>query len=522
MSNTSGAVYSDTTWQNWSRNLYYPLAANQQSYFIPKNLQDLRSRVLQAASTGKKVRVSGQRHAQPPLVANAPQADPNLILIDMSCYADLGDGTQRMVLNDDQLTVNTGVREDELDTFLTQNNKILPTVTAGGFFSIGGMTAVDVHGATTGYPIFAETATAYTIMGPDGNKTTFTQTSPAPAGFNALQFARVSFGALGVVTSVTLQVLPRPFANTLSGGIEEGKWQIEADFVQGFGALLASKTRVESFFNPYDSISPFLCCWWNVNNGSGPGNSPAPVDNACQLAGNQQYGAPYIGELAVDAGVAAQETSSSVPASLTSEAAIAVIYTKVTTANANASDLWLDDAARTIFMSYFIELPDLREKGLDIVWRALQAVRRRVVADNNFHVAAPLEFRFVRGGNTLLAGTYSERPNSVFVNLDLIGFALENEDKTGLVYSDKLLQFFADVERDWVVTLGGMPHGGKMYGFYDPNGPARNFSLPFNPKFVDFIRNKRASRVAAFNAFRQQRDPKGMFCNPFVAQMIGA
>ena len=47
-----------------------------------------------------------------------------------------------------QVSVNPGAREDDLDVFLTERNLMLDTVTAGGFFSIGGMTAVDVHGGT--------------------------------------------------------------------------------------------------------------------------------------------------------------------------------------------------------------------------------------------------------------------------------------------------------------------------------------------------------------------------------------
>jgi len=38
-------------------------------------------------------------------------------------------------------------------------------------------------------------------------------------------------------------------------------------------------------------------------------------------------------------------------------------------------------------------------------------------------------------------------------------------------YPAGLLSFFADVERAWV-ALGGMPHVGKMFGFYDPTQPA--------------------------------------------------
>lgn len=70
-------------------------------------------------------------------------------LVDMSCYKDLGPGHDQSIVlvpGENQVTVNAGVREDELDAFLTKNNFMLKTVTAGGFFSLGGMTAVDVHG----------------------------------------------------------------------------------------------------------------------------------------------------------------------------------------------------------------------------------------------------------------------------------------------------------------------------------------------------------------------------------------
>ena len=63
-----------------------------------------------------------------------------------------------------------------------------------------------------------------------------------------------------------------------------------------------------------------------------------------------------------------------------------------------------------------------------------------------------------------MAGSYSTNPNAYFVNVDLIGFI---ESTPTADYPEKLLQFFADVERDWV-AMDGFPHNGKMYGFYDP------------------------------------------------------
>jgi FAD/FMN-containing dehydrogenase len=183
--------------------------------------------LVDAVKGGVTVRVSGQRHSQPPLVTNDNRGTvpplPTTYLVDMSCYADLGpDGKDLMVLGPgpNQVTVNPGVREDDLDAFLTQNNLMLETVTAGGFFSIGGMTAVDVHGGTVDAPIFAETASAFTILGADGNETIINEQSKDGDGNSLLAFARVSLGALGIVTRITLNVLPRPYANTLHGGTE--------------------------------------------------------------------------------------------------------------------------------------------------------------------------------------------------------------------------------------------------------------------------------------------------------------
>jgi hypothetical protein len=523
---------SSSAWHNWSGNLSYTPPQGSQFLFMPSNAQELSAVLAQAVAAGKQVRVSGQRHSQPPLVADASSQSANtLFLIDMSCYADLGPGGNlRMIVQGNTVTVNTGVREDELDAFLGQNQLMLQTVTAGGFFCVGGMTAVDVHGATVQAPIFAETAIAFTIMGADGSVTTIDANTAPVNGWSPLQFARVSLGMLGVVTSVTLVVLPRPYANSLTGGIADGNWTTQDAFVQGLGALLQQKTRVEAFFNPYaDGIFfyPFTACWWNVQTGSGAPYTPPSVENACQLAGQGEYGASYLkppakeaaGEIAA---FAAQEASDNILASVINGTAVTVIKGDVNAANAQFSELWLSQAARATFMSYFIELPDLQAAGLGIVWQALQNVKNLVTQTGSFHLAAPMEFRFVRGGNSALAGTYTSNvTGSPFVNLDLIAFVPTDAAGTGLVYPDPMLQLFAAVERQWV-ALGGWPHNGKMYGFYDPNGAPGNYIQPFNPAFITAVRQRRAARVQAFNAYRQQRDPKGVFLNQYVDLVVGA
>src|SRR5262245_19190586 len=239
------------TWGNWSGNIVHEPPTNGENYYFrPTNLADLKSVVAGALAKGVTLRVSGQRHSQPPLVAadnrGAVPPSPTTYLVDMSCYADLGQSNQdQMVLGPapNQVTVNPGVKEDALDAFLTTNNLMLHAVTAGGFFSIGGMTAVDVHGGTVEGPIFAEAVASFTLLGADGRQFTIDGNSKDADGNSLLSFARVSLGLLGVVTRLTLNVLPRPWANTLQGSKGRFLAATKADFIVKYKQLLTGSAK---------------------------------------------------------------------------------------------------------------------------------------------------------------------------------------------------------------------------------------------------------------------------------------
>ena len=511
-------------WRNWAQNVVHMLTVDGEFYFLPTNRTELQQIVGQASAADATVRVTGQRHSQPPLVAAdcRTQTSPKSWLIDLSCYSDLGpNGDQRIVLDAaaNKVTVNTGVREDELDVVLTANNLMLKTVTAGGFFSLGGMTAVDVHGATVDTGIFAETVSDFTIMGPNGNVQTINANTPAVNGWLPLQFARVSLGGLGIVTSVTVEVLPRPWATTLKSGRQTFTCADEAAFIAQFKTL-TSHSRIESFVNPY--TNKYLALWWDVDSNPPPiKNLDETVPNACVVAGNEAYGAPYIGSLepvVEKTLIAAQYAGFIGAASAIVETGYTTIESLFDKAVSKYSDLWLAWASRVIFMSYFVELPALDEAGLSKAWQGLNAAISQLQASQDFLLVAPMEFRFVRGGDTALAGTYTTNPNATFVNLDMIGYV---DAVPGSQYPAALLQFFADVERAWV-ALGGFTHQGKMYGFYDPTGPQGSYSTtgPFNPNFLAYLRTSRGARLQAFNAYRKTVDPNGLFYNEFLRQLL--
>jgi len=546
--NPGVASSSAPAWENWSGNLLHkPPTDGGNYYFMPANLTELRAILAETAKVaGATLRVSGQRHSQPPLVIgdnrDAAPSTTTGFLVEMSCYRDLGPGQdQNIVLGPgtNQVTVNTGVREDELDAFLTGNNLMLRTVTAGGFFSIGGITAVDVHGGTIDAPIFAETISAFNLVRADGSLLTIDHQSPAVGGWSPLRFARVSLGGLGIVTSVTIDVLPRPYATSLQGGSARLGIADKSAFVDRFQRLLENHARLEIFFTVYATSSVntprvnaknFLVLWWDVINDppvKTPNRVPQPYPkSACSLATQPQpeHGAPGMGikgAIAESLAIGAQDADS--PGNSVGLAALAfdAIEEQVAAANASHSELWLTKAAKVIFMSYYIPLPDLKAAGLGQVWEALDVVARIITQDGNFHVALPVEFRFIKGGDSAMSGAYSDDPNTWFLNVEYSVFV--DRTKKASDYPPKLLKFFADVERGWV-AMGGIPHGGKMYGFYDPTEGPDTYSKtgPFNPNFLASVRERRGARLEAFKAYRQSLDPNGLFYNDFLRRMLGA
>ena len=63
-------------------------------------------------------------------------------------------------------------------------------------------------------------------------------------------------------------------------------------------------------------------------------------------------------------------------------------------------------------MSYYIPLPGLNDAGLEKVWDGLDVVSRIVTQDGAFHMAAPMEFRFVKGGDTAMSATFARIPKT--------------------------------------------------------------------------------------------------------------
>ena len=103
----------------------------------------------------------------------------------------------------------------------------------------------------------------------------------------------------------------------------------------------------------------------------------------------------------------------------------------------------------------------------------------------------------------------------------MIGYAPADQASR---YPAALLDVFAHIEREWV-SLGGMPHNGKMCGFYDPINPAPDsYTPPFNKNFLSFITKQRIETrqapVDAFKKYRKTCDPNGLFYTQYLRDLL--
>ena len=518
-------------WENWSGNLKYTPPTDQTSdyYYKPQNRAELEAIVNTAAARGDVVlRVSGQRHSQPPLVIHDNRENASTAatpwLIDMSCYADLGpEGDKNIVIDDAacEVTVNTGVMEYTLVEALTERNLMLKTVTAGGFFSMGGETVIDVHGATHNEGIVAETVVEYTILKANGEEQIINESTTEIDGWVAdgdlrpIDLVRVNLGVLGIVTSVKLAVMPRPYATTLEGGVDRRNAVDKETFIDCLRNYLQNNDRIEVYYDPYEDNENMLILRWRVNDNPDcqlPNQPVDPGDDACDRSGDGKFGAGKLPNITL---IKAQNEYDS--AKDNCAVGMNTVFRQATKANDDHSELWLTTATRVMFLGYFIELPNLDEAGLGKVWDALQVVADKVNDPNSeFYPVAPMEFRFIKSGRSAMAGTFSENSGTTFVNIGLVG-AVKAQSSSN--YPEELRKYFAEVEYQWV-NMGGFPHHGKMYGFYDPAHGPEEPTDAFNPNFIAMLRERYGDRLTQFNAFRQAMDPDGLFYNDYMCNLL--
>ncbi len=181
---------SPERWQNWARNQ----VAHPAAIMHPASEKELVELVHYAALSGRRVKVVGTGHS----FTDIALTDGLLIVLDRYNSVLSIDTDQRRV------TVQAGVSLHELNRILDERGLAMPNLGDIDVQTVAGATSTGTHGTGIGLMGLAAAISGLRIIAGDG--TVFEcnlDTNP-----ELLDVARVGLGALGIVSTVTLDVVP--------------------------------------------------------------------------------------------------------------------------------------------------------------------------------------------------------------------------------------------------------------------------------------------------------------------------
>jgi L-gulonolactone oxidase len=176
---------SDGVWENWSGSV----RARPRSVHYPETEDDLRAVVEGADGT---LRVAGAGHSFPP-VARSEET-----FVSLERYTGLVDVDREA----GRVTVRAGTPLSALTDALAEYGIMLENMGDIDAQSVGGALSTGTHGTGTDFGVMATQAAGMRLVTADG------EVLELSAGDDRFPFAQVSLGALGVVSTVTLDVVP--------------------------------------------------------------------------------------------------------------------------------------------------------------------------------------------------------------------------------------------------------------------------------------------------------------------------
>ncbi|MDZ7729810.1 MAG: FAD-binding protein [Natrialbaceae archaeon] len=186
---------TDTTWTNWSGEQ----TCTPRQFHRPSTEEQLQTIVADANEAGKTVRVAGAGHSFSPVV---PTRDE---LISLEHYTGLVD-----VDEDEQTaTVRAGTPLWELNELLDAHGLAMENLGDVDRQSVAGALIAGTHGTGTGLGILATQIRGIRLITADGEPLELT-----PEDSERFKAAQVSLGALGVVSTLTLDLEPALACNS--------------------------------------------------------------------------------------------------------------------------------------------------------------------------------------------------------------------------------------------------------------------------------------------------------------------
>ncbi|MET8229659.1 D-arabinono-1,4-lactone oxidase [Micromonospora sp. NPDC005298] len=428
-------------WSNWAGNQ----RGSATAILRPASPDDVIEAVRDAASTGHRIRVAGSGHS---FTAVALADDRRMDLAELATTISV-DVERRLV------TVPAGMTLHTLNSLLARHQLALPNLGDIDAQTVAGAISTGTHGTGAGYGCLSTFVEAVTLVTGTGE----VLRCSADEHPDVLAAARVSLGALGVLTEVTLRCVDafvlraheRPAALT--------------DVLDELPALIGRHDHVEFYWFPYTSRVQV-----KANDRVPTDDQPLPrwrgwLDDDF-LSNTVFAGACRLGR----AVPALAPRISAVSARALSER----LYT-------GRSDRVFCTPRRVRFVEMEYGLPR------EALPEALAALRR-IVEGLPFKVLFPVEVRFTAADDIWLSHGYG-RDNAYIAVHQYVGMPYE-----------PYFRAFEEV----AAGLGGRPHWGKLH-YRDAASLAAAY-----PRFADF------------QAMRDRLDPDRVFASPHLTHVLGA
>ncbi|CAN5531596.1 L-gulono-1,4-lactone dehydrogenase [soil metagenome] len=426
-------------WTNWSKEQ----SCRPISIERPGSVAQLQRFVAGATSSGRTVRASGTGHS----FTDIALTDGVMVRLDRLTSV-IGYDHER-----GRFKVEGGIVLGELNRALDRHGVAFANLGDIDRQTVSGSVSTGTHGTGVGYPSVSAQIAELELVVADGSLLTIDESSP-----ELLRAARVGLGALGVVYSVTIDVVPaftidrtdrsRPLAKTL----------------ERLDELVAANDHFEFYVFPYTETA--LCRESRRSTAD-----PAPRNRALAYAQDVML-ENWVAQLFV---LTARRTPSQTER-----------FSKLAAAGVGQ--------ARTIDRSFEVFASERHVRFTEMEYaipreQARDALRRvlAIASKHEHHVAFPIEVRFASGDDSFLSTSYGR---------DTAYIAVHQDPKLDWQ------PYFAEVEAV-MREYEGRPHWGKRH-----TRTAEEFAALY-PEWE------------AFAKARDELDPRRSFRNAYTDRVLG-
>jgi FAD-linked oxidoreductase len=426
-------------WQNWAKNV----SCSPSMIYYPKNEQEVVEIIQKAKAEHKRVRVVGNGHSFTNL------AKTNQIMLSLSEMQGLiGMDEEKM-----EATAWAGTSINKMNSLLFDRGYNLANLGDIDVQSIAGATATGTHGTGTAFGIVSTQIQKLTLVTAAGE---IVECSAAENP-DLFQAARVSLGALGIITRMTFKVVP---AYRLDYRSSKAKLADTLDRLEEYNA---NNRNFEFYWFPYTKTVQLKMS--NETTDKIKDNATMRYINQHLMENTLFQGMCNIGKW----------FPNSYPL-ISKIAAIGV-----------SKEHKINDSHKVYASPRNVRF---KEMEYNVPREHFKEIMERMVAkinEQHYRVYFPIECRFVKGDDIWLSPAYQRESAYIAIHVD---------------HRTPHDPYFRDIE-EIMMEFGGRPHWGKMH-----KRSAENLSTAY-PMW------------GAFTELRAKMDPEGMFLNDHLEEVFG-